>query len=385
MARISDAGELYAMDGMPPVSEPDENLKPGIALCLSGGGYRAVLFHLGGLLRLNETGYLSKVDMVAGVSGGSIIAGLLGMKWSRLDFEEDGVASRFHAEVMGPMIWLTGQNLDARAFFGGLFERGSMADKIRDTLDERLFKGSTLQDLPDHPEFAFYATNVQSLEQWRFMKRATGDPRVGYIANPTVPLASAVAASCAFPPVLSPVALTFEPSSFVPGSGEDLQHEPFTRTVMLADGGLYDNLAVQTPWDEYRTILVSDAGLEPEPEPEPKTDILRHSIRVLMIVSARSEMVEKHIILSDLRANLRGGAYWGVRSDIENYGLDDALHCPEERTLELARTPTRLSRVPRENQEKLINWGYAACDAALRKHVDSSIPAPAGFPYEAGV
>src|SRR5690349_41406 len=46
----------------------------GIALCLSGGGYRAALFHLGALRRLNEMGVLSRIDKVAAVSGGSIIA-----------------------------------------------------------------------------------------------------------------------------------------------------------------------------------------------------------------------------------------------------------------------------------------------------------------------
>src|SRR5213593_1149029 len=45
-----------------------------IALCLSGGGYRASLFHLGALRRLNELGVLSRVDTIASVSGGSILA-----------------------------------------------------------------------------------------------------------------------------------------------------------------------------------------------------------------------------------------------------------------------------------------------------------------------
>ena len=29
----------------------------------------------------------------------------------------------------------------------------------------------------------------------------------------------------------------------------------------------------------------------------------------------------------------------------------------------------------------MINWGYAVCDAAMRKHVDPALPAPWGFPY----
>ena len=34
-------------------------------------------------------------------------------------------------------------------------------------------------------------------------------------------------------------------------------------------------------------------------------------------------------------------------------------------------------------QERLINWEYAVCDAALRKHVDSKIEPEPTFPYPA--
>src|SRR5215467_11369205 len=51
-----------------------------IALCLSGGGFRAALFHLGALRRLNELGILSKIDTITSVSGGSIISAHLATK-----------------------------------------------------------------------------------------------------------------------------------------------------------------------------------------------------------------------------------------------------------------------------------------------------------------
>ncbi len=51
--------------------------------------------------------------------------------------------------------------------------------------------------------------------------------------------------------------------------------------------------------------------------------------------------------------------------------------------LRLAEIPTRLKRVDATTQERLINWGYAVCDAALRKHVDPELLKPAGFPYPA--
>jgi NTE family protein len=57
--------------------DPTKPPRPGIALCLSGGGYRAMLFHVGALLRLNELGLLLSLDRVSSVSGGSITAALL--------------------------------------------------------------------------------------------------------------------------------------------------------------------------------------------------------------------------------------------------------------------------------------------------------------------
>ena len=39
----------------------EEGIQEGMALCLSGGGYRAMVFHLGVLIRLNEIGVLGQL------------------------------------------------------------------------------------------------------------------------------------------------------------------------------------------------------------------------------------------------------------------------------------------------------------------------------------
>ena len=36
----------------------------GVGLAMSGGGYRATLFHLGSLWRLNELGWLPRIDEI---------------------------------------------------------------------------------------------------------------------------------------------------------------------------------------------------------------------------------------------------------------------------------------------------------------------------------
>ena len=57
------------------------------ALCLSGGGYRAMVFHAGVLWRLYQAGLLRKANRISSVSGGSITAALLALKWNSLGFD----------------------------------------------------------------------------------------------------------------------------------------------------------------------------------------------------------------------------------------------------------------------------------------------------------
>ena len=359
---------------------------PGIALCLSGGGYRAMVFHLGSLWRLYECGLLHRVARISSVSGGSITSAVLGLKWSSLSFSPDTVMSQFVPEIVAPIRALAGKTLDAGSIIEGLILPGSISEKVAHAYAEMLFGNATLQSLPDKPRFVINATNVQSGALWRFMKPYMRDYRVGEIKSPAITLAKAVAASSAFPPVLSPLVLKLDASLYTPDSGQDLQREPFTTRVVLTDGGVYDNLGLETAWKRYDTILVSDAGAGFQPEEEPKEDWGRHAYRVLGIIDNQVRALRKRQVIDSFVAGLRKGAYWGIRTDIAGYGLVDALPCPIAQTRLLAAVPTRLRRLSEETQERLINWGYAVCDAALRRHMDPSLAKPAGFPYpQAGV
>src|SRR5512135_1284755 len=91
----------------------------GMALCLSGGGYRAMLFHLGALWRLNEAGCLPSLRRISSVSGGSIAAGVLGLNWSRLAFDANGVGRCFDAAVVVPVRSLAGRTIDLPAIMSG--------------------------------------------------------------------------------------------------------------------------------------------------------------------------------------------------------------------------------------------------------------------------
>ena len=385
----------------------------GIALCLSGGGYRAMLFHIGALWRLNELGYLKKLDRISSVSGGSITAAVLAHHWDRLDFDDGGIARQFIEEVVAPIRKLGSITMDLGAVIKGVLFPGSNADKIRDAFRKHLFKRATLQDIPDRPRFVINASNVQSGALWRFMKPRMIDYRVGMVLNPEVELAVAVAASSACPPLLSPFRLRLKHSDYTPYSDShyymnynrkpDLGYKPFTTNVVLTDGGVYDNLGLETAWKRFETVLVSDAGGKMTAEEKPKKGLIRHSMRIVKIIDNQVRSLRKRQLIESykLRKKLieqgentesdlfklvtRQGAYWGIYSNISNYNLEETLECPVEKTIKLARIKTRFKRLDPKTQERLINWGYAICDAALRKHVDNTITLPGGFPYDGGV
>ncbi len=344
-----------------------------------------MLFHVGSLWRLNELGLLQKLDRVSSVSGGSITAGTLALNWNKLNFDGRGVAEQFVACAVEPIRRLADRTIDTVSVVLGVLGPGGVADRVAAAYGKHLFGNATLQDLPDTPRFIINATNVQSKALWRFSKPYMRDWRVGKVRTPRISLAAAVAASSAFPPFLSPLRLDLEESDYVPNSGADLQHTPFTTQVTLTDGGVYDNLGLETAWKRYRTILVSDGGGMYDAEADPKRDWLRHIYRVFNLIDNQVRSLRKRQVMTSFGNGERNGAYWSVWTDIQDYKLDDALPCPENLTRELAATSTRLKALQPRLQERLINWGYAVCDAAMRTFGGVKDGPSPKFPYSGGV
>jgi NTE family protein len=209
--------EEFSAD-QPASTLPGEDTSPtdGTALCLSGGGYRAMLFHVGVLWRLNEAGILGRLDRISSVSGGSITAGVLGLHWGELEFDDTGVAKEFEEQLVVPVRRMAGIGIDVAAVLSGLgLPFTSISDRLVKAYRKHLFGKATLQHLPDEPRFVINATNLESGALMRFSKPYLADYRVGQVRNPDLPLAVAVAASSAFPPVLSPCTIDLEHESWV--------------------------------------------------------------------------------------------------------------------------------------------------------------------------
>lgn len=353
---------------MPFGSEP---LEQGSALALSGGGYRAVLFHLGTLIRLNELGVLGQLKRVSSVSGGSITAGVLATRWAKLNFK-NGVAGNLDQEVVKPLRKFCGETLDVwSVVVGALNPFKTAGDYVIDAYRKKLGLDMKLTDLSDTgPRFVFNATNFATGVSFRFSKPYCGDYRIGLIKNPPFDVATAVGCSSAFPPVLSPIEFSVDPNLFARTEGADLyDHEELRAHLSLADGGVYDNMGLETIWGRYSEVLVSDAGKPFEVDSKLSALWPKQLLRVMDIGLNQALALRKRMLINAFIANERAGTYWGIGTPIARYQLASCFQVPPEKTLALSEMRTRLDAFSEQEQGELINWGYAVTDTAVRKHL----------------
>ena len=344
-----------------------QKLEDGIGLCLSGGGFRAMLFHVGALTRLNEAGLLPRLDRIASVSGGSIAAGALAVGWKRLRFDDRGVATNFREEIGMPLVALAQRWVDVPAIILGLLPFVSAAGIGAWFYDRVLFKGATLQDLPDNPRFTFTATSLQTGALWRFAKEYAAEYHVGQWKRPNLRVSEVVAASAAFPPYMSPAYIKVPPGSIAAMEGADLHEDGYKGRLCLTDGGVYDNVGLEPIWKRYRTILVSDGGRAMPSNPLPKSNWFSQALRVSDIALQQGIFLRQRVLRGLDRKGDRKVTSWGIGEGVASYGVDNSLGFTEADSKLAASVKTRLKRFPHPVQQIVMRAGYAHADAALRK------------------
>jgi NTE family protein len=231
-----------------------------------------------------------------------------------------------------------------------------------------MYGDAKLSELPmAGPQFTFCATNLQTGRLVHLTRGAIVDYRIGR-TNVDVSLARAVAASSAFPPFLSPVIIDCKNANWTALTYSTLtQDKRFTEKLYLTDGGAYDNMGLEPIWDDYETVLVSDAGAPYQPEDEVDSNWFSQLHCAFEIATDQARGVSKRWLVSQFQAGAPAGTYWGINTDIRKYELGDAIRVAPGTIGKLSAMRTRLNAFSPEEQELLINWGYAVTDAALRR------------------
>jgi predicted acylesterase/phospholipase RssA len=303
-----------------------------VGVALSGGGFRASLFHIGVLARLAECDVLRRVEVLSCVSGGSILGAYYYLKLRKLlERKPDGavadadyvalvreVSAEFLAGVRKNLRGRLGTDVvdDAKMLLtkysrtdraGELFEEifygrlrdGGDAWRMPELLVKPAGRGETFSLRYENwlreakvPILVLNATTLNTGHSWQFTASWMGEPpiptdervdasrrlrRVYYRDAPDIDelqrpkLGKAVAASACVPAIFPPITL------------ERLYDDI---DVELVDGGVHDNQGIASLLEQdCAVILVSDASGQLRDDEDPKRwllNVLKRSNSILM-------------------------------------------------------------------------------------------------------
>jgi NTE family protein len=356
-----------------------------IAICLSGGGFRAALFHLGALRRLNELQILSRVDALSSVSGGSIANAVLATRWKKLKASEcDGVFCAFQSLVAQPLMEfckgdlrtdvLLWDRLNPRYWSRLIRSDYSITDRLAEAYASRLALHGTLDSLPDSPDFVFGSANMADGAPWEFHARTMGNRLAGWTSTFQVSVATAVAASSAFPLVFPPLLLKLPTS----GPSASTRGVAMPITVTLTDGGVYDNLGIEPVYESHDAVLVSDAGMPLSLDETPQVHALARVIRSFNLIWNQVGTLRKRWLIDAHQSSDQNlvRAYWGLSSDVGHYGLSDAPGYRGQSLELLKSVRTDLDPFGPGEIACLENHGYALANVAVLRWAHRLLPDP---------
>jgi NTE family protein len=247
-----------------------------IALALSGGGVRAMVFHLGVLRLLAERRALEDIRRISTVSGGSLLIGLMlqetAMKWPSSDQFLTSVYPALRRKLCERSLqWGAALQLLRPRNWQFLLSRANL---LALTLQHDWGITASLRDVPTTPEWSINGTTAENGKRFRFKNDTIGDYTLGYAAPGDFSLANAIAVSAAFPGGFGPLKVDVaqfqwrkRPTWDSPAN-EERPVDIGYRHLHLYDGGVYDNLGLEPFFDAGKgkpkhpgeVIVVSDAG-----------------------------------------------------------------------------------------------------------------------------
>lgn len=303
MEHIGEGAEVHVSTDGGRVAAPELGTqKADIGLALSGGGSRAVAFHLGTLRALEDLGLLDQIGVLSGVSGGSLLTGLLG--YSEDDFAV--IDARIMSFLKRGLVWSTIAKLlhpkrlfqvVAAVFIVSLptlilkfivsFVRLSVAilpgnakinaalskvrwpiprwysrtHVMRDAVADLVGRQSCNAPTRQGKAVVFNACELRTTTAFRMSNKKYGSWRFGWSPASNLGVADAVTASAAFPPLLPP----FDWKCDFSKDGRER-----TARVIITDGGVFENIGVSVM----------------EPGRDPNISAISHPTRVIIASDA---------------------------------------------------------------------------------------------------
>lgn len=349
-----------------------------ISLALSGGGVRAMVFHMGVLRALAESELFESVKRISTVSGGSLLAGLVyeksSLSWpSSTQFLESTYPEIREMLCTKSLFWDSIKELKKPENFQYIFSRSNLLAKA---LQNSWSINSLVAQLPDYPEWSINGTNAENGRRFRFKKINMGDYRTGYAEPENLPLAFAMAVSAAFPVGFGPLVMKtmnytwFKRTEWHQSQEDARKIVPAYKKIHLYDGGVYDNLGLESFFDsgnnsskhEKSFIIASNAGSPLH------NGFARFSLnpfrlkRVIDIISDQSRALRIRAFQNYIGNDPLGGISLTIHPG-NNVGQDFGPN-----SLFASKYPTNLNRISFCYFDGIEDHGYQVARKALDHH-----------------
>jgi len=160
------------------------------------------------------------------------------------------------------------------------------------------------------------------------------------------------------------------PPTEKPSRGSD------AKTVLLTDGGVYDNMGVEPVWRRFKVLLASEAGRPFAAASTNRQSITSRLGRAIEISIEQVGAVRRRWLIEQLQAGTRNGALWTIHTLLEDFPVTPSYgYGPKVRPL-ISSIRTDLNAFTVGEVACLENHGYSLADAAIRARCPAICPMP---------
>lgn len=358
------------------------NMKIGLAL--SGGGVRAMAFHAGMLKFLAENNCLEKIKYVSTVSGGTLLIGLIytlnNNKWPtseeylRLHNEIEEILSKKPLLSFASIVKYL---LNPLRWYSLLRNRRSIISAL---ISMQWGVKSSFTDLNSDIIWDICATIKETGNRWKIQRNSMGDYSIGYTTTNDMSLADLMSISACVPMLIGEYKLRISKYEWVDKEEYSVpEHKGKFKHVTLVDGGIYDNLGLESLYDigkgsikcscDSDFIIVSDASAPLKVKRGVITAWRLLDVTMLNINRLRMRNIIPYFIKNNNGIFIKLGSSTNkiLSQAIENKDLNipdnikNEKFYSDEHLEKIKNYKTSLSKVLNDDFKILSNHGYELC------------------------
>ena len=364
------------------------NEPKNIGLALSGGGIRAMVFHLGLFKWLAEMNLLEQVRKISSVSGASLCVGMI-YAHNNLAWPSSQV---FLTKTLPSIEETLKVNLQMYAIARWLFSPrhwNKRVNIIAKVLENRWGVHGNLQQLTGDVIWIVNCTTYETGKRFHFCQNDMGDHVTGYVNKPNFLISEAMAASAGFPLLIGPYALRTDDFTWTPSiyAKEDWQ-PPGKQTIHLWDGGVYDNLGLESIYklqdngtldEDLEFLIVSNASSPLTQQDRPRIRLHKNLSRILdismsQVAAVRTRSVMDFIIRTQKGMYLKIGNtadYIASQGNKDSKAIQSQLteHClSAEQVNKAMNHKTTLWKPSASEYQLLLRHGYEVANCTYQRY-----------------